>query len=191
MSRISSLRSSTLTPVAFFQVAGLGRRQVVVEDDDVGVRCGRQVLELLDFALAQIGRHVGRLPPLSQLAHDRSRRWLPILAAPRAGLRGILDAEAELPPEWPPRWPRSQCDSFLSRAINSSKVMRTISPRYHTLFGQAGIAANAVDRRTSGIRPKPVQVAIASYPHYKFRSQPDNRMSRRVRHSISPAIKWQ
>ena len=37
MSRISSLRSSTLTLGGLLQVADLGRRQVVVEDDHVGV----------------------------------------------------------------------------------------------------------------------------------------------------------
>ena len=57
MSRISSLRSRTLTPRAF-EVAGLARRQVVVEDDDVGSGRLDQFTEFADLAGADVGADV-------------------------------------------------------------------------------------------------------------------------------------
>ena len=54
MSRISSLRSSTLTFGGLFQVADLAGRQVVVEDDHVGIG-GLDLLEqFVHLALADV-----------------------------------------------------------------------------------------------------------------------------------------
>ncbi len=46
------------------QIAGLGGREVVVEDDHVGLRGGDQLRQLLELALAQVAVRVGLLQPL-------------------------------------------------------------------------------------------------------------------------------
>ena len=70
MSRINSLRSSTLTPVAFSRLRTWAGRQVVVEDDDVGVGRLDQFGQLGDLALADVGGRVDLLAPLQQAADD-------------------------------------------------------------------------------------------------------------------------
>ena len=51
------------------QIASLAGRKIVVEDHHVGVGGVDQMLQLLDFAVAQIGGGVGRLPPLQDAPH--------------------------------------------------------------------------------------------------------------------------
>ena len=46
------MRSSTLTPSSRLQIANLGRREIVVEDDHVGVRGPHHQLKLLELAFA-------------------------------------------------------------------------------------------------------------------------------------------
>ena len=70
MSRITSVRSITLTSSGLLEVARLGRAEVVVEDDDVGLVGLDQLLELLDLARADVGGDVDPLPLLEHLGHD-------------------------------------------------------------------------------------------------------------------------
>ena len=72
MSRINSLRSSTLTPVASSRLRVWAGREIVVEDDHVGIGRGGQLLQLVDLALAQIGRHVGRLRGAGSIGRRRA-----------------------------------------------------------------------------------------------------------------------
>ncbi len=64
------MRSSTFTPRAAFQIARLGRRQIVVEDHRVRIGRPDHQLQLLDLPLAQIGRLIGRGPALSEAADN-------------------------------------------------------------------------------------------------------------------------
>ena len=63
------MRSMAVRPEDLLQVAGLGRRQLVVEDDGVGVDRQRQLPQLLGLALADVGGRIGRVAPL----HDPGR----------------------------------------------------------------------------------------------------------------------
>ena len=58
MSRINSLRSSTLVCVTVLQLPDLGGRQVVVEDDDIGLEPLDSLRKLLGLALADISRRI-------------------------------------------------------------------------------------------------------------------------------------
>ena len=79
MSRISSLRSSTLTLVRPFEIARLGRRQIVVEHAPRRRPTRRPAAQLVHLALAQIGRHVGRFAALVSCptTRDTGRRGQP------------------------------------------------------------------------------------------------------------------
>ena len=70
MSRISSLRSSTLSLVAFSRLRICGRRQVVVEDDHVGVGGRDLLLQFFELALADVAGGVDLQPPLAEAADD-------------------------------------------------------------------------------------------------------------------------
>ena len=54
----------------FFQVANLRRRQIVVEDDHVGVRGLDLRLEFCDFALADVAGRIDFQTPLAEAADD-------------------------------------------------------------------------------------------------------------------------
>ena len=62
MSRINSLRSSTFSPIDLFEIACLGGREIVVEDDHVGIGGRSEALEFFHFAAAKISGHIGRFP---------------------------------------------------------------------------------------------------------------------------------
>ena len=62
------MRSMTLTSSCLLEVARLGRAQVVVEDDDVGLVGLDELLELVDLARADVGGDVDLLPLLQHLA---------------------------------------------------------------------------------------------------------------------------
>ena len=69
------MRSITLTLELLLEVPRLGRAQVVVEDDDVGLVRLDQLLELLDLARADVGGDVDLLPLLQHAAdHDQAGR---------------------------------------------------------------------------------------------------------------------
>jgi hypothetical protein len=53
-----------------FEVSGLGRREIVVEDDRVGTGHAGQGSEFFDLALAEIGSRRERPATLGQVAHD-------------------------------------------------------------------------------------------------------------------------
>ena len=122
MSRISSVRSSTLTPVAFSRLRVWAGREIVVEDDHVGVGRRGQLLQLVDLALAEIGGHVGRLAALGQLADDAraGRVGQPCQFLQRVAMDFVI-RQARRRPGPPLRWRRSRRGSFLSRAIGSSR----------------------------------------------------------------------
>ena len=72
----------------FFQVADLRRRQVVVEEDDVGVGGRGLLLEFLDLALADVAGGVDLHAPLAEAADDEGAGGgRPGRAALRAGRR--------------------------------------------------------------------------------------------------------
>ena len=52
------------------QVALLGRRELVVEDDGVGVDGQRELVELLGLAPADVGGRIGMVPTLDDAADD-------------------------------------------------------------------------------------------------------------------------
>ena len=65
------MRSSTLTPTAFSRLRVWAGREVVVEDHARRRRvASTSCLQLLDLALAQVGRHVGHFAALRQLTDD-------------------------------------------------------------------------------------------------------------------------
>ena len=67
------------------QVALLGGRQLVVEDDDVDVERLGQLAQLLGLALADVGGGVGRVPPLQHRARPGRRRRCRRAARARRG----------------------------------------------------------------------------------------------------------
>ena len=68
MSRMTSVRSMTLTSSGRLEVSRLRGAQVVVEDDDVGLVGLDQLLQLLDLARADVGGDVDLLPLLEHAA---------------------------------------------------------------------------------------------------------------------------
>ena len=64
MSRISSVRSSTLQLVAFSRLRVWAGAEIVVEDNHVGVVGFAEDAQLVDFAFAKIRGDVGRFAPL-------------------------------------------------------------------------------------------------------------------------------
>ena len=77
MSRISAVRSIDLDVLAqhLLQLALLARRELVVEDDDVGAQLRHQQLQLVQLARADQRRRVGRVQPLGQPPdHDQVSR---------------------------------------------------------------------------------------------------------------------
>ena len=60
----------------FFQIASLGRRQIVVENHHIGVGCLYKCAQLLDFAFAQISRLVWKRSPLHERPDDSGARSL-------------------------------------------------------------------------------------------------------------------
>ena len=83
MSRMSALRSMTLRLSALLEVALLRRRELVVEDDDVGRRLVGQRAHLLDLALADEGGRVDAAERLDVLADDRDAGGVGEAAAAR------------------------------------------------------------------------------------------------------------
>ena len=103
-----------------FQIADLRRGKIVVEDDHVGVGGADHQLELLDLALAEIGRLIGRGALLSEAADDfgpggfhQAGQLVQIVAA------SLADRAAQRRPEWPTRFVRPAYDRFLSLWVRS------------------------------------------------------------------------
>ena len=70
MSRITAVRSIAVRPEQLLEVELLGGRQVVVEHDRVGVDRQAQLAQLVDLALADVPRVVGRVAPLHEATDD-------------------------------------------------------------------------------------------------------------------------
>ena len=95
MSRMTSVRSITLTPRWPFQVPRLGGAQVVVEDDEVGLVRLDQLLQLLDLARADVGGDIDLLPLLEHAAdHDEDRPSWPVRGSRPAGRRELRRGRA-------------------------------------------------------------------------------------------------
>ena len=69
ISRITSVRSTTLTSSCSFEIARLCRAQVVIENDDVGFVGLDEQFKLVDLARADVGRDINLMPLLQHLAH--------------------------------------------------------------------------------------------------------------------------
>ena len=70
------MRSSTLTPTAFSRLRVWAGERSLSKMTTSASRAADELLELLDLAFAQIGRHVGRLAPLGQPPdHSRPGRF--------------------------------------------------------------------------------------------------------------------
>ena len=70
MSRMSWVRSSTRDGGRALEIAQLGRRQLVVEDDEIGVESRRRRREHLDLAPAEERRGIGCGTLLQEAQHD-------------------------------------------------------------------------------------------------------------------------
>ena len=118
MSRISSVRSRTLTCDGLFQIRVCPGTQVVVEDHDVGLAGCDQCFQFLDFAFAQIRRRIGR-PALQQPAYD----FAPAVVASPSSSPGAL---RELPSEVMTRTSTARSRATLSKCLRSFTV--TVRP---------------------------------------------------------------
>jgi hypothetical protein len=68
MSRMTAVRSMAVRPRIFSRLRCWAGRELVVEDDGVGIDGLRQLVELLGLAPAHIGGRIGMVPTLDDAA---------------------------------------------------------------------------------------------------------------------------
>ena len=70
MSRMSWVRSMTRRLDDLFDIALLGRTEVVIEQQNIGIHRGRRARDFLKLACSDQGRWIGPVAALQDLAHD-------------------------------------------------------------------------------------------------------------------------